>query len=176
MAGPLEFVIVLAWDYDRAAFDFQIYPSLGDLGTVLGGASSKILNLPPGGPAQIPKMLLGELLPRLHRLVRADCTTRNRRKAQNLQRTYDELEQRIARIAEQEDLARVRPDLNGNEIMRLLGIPPGSMVGKAWQHLKDLRLDRGPLGRDEAEAELFRWARENGIEARENGIEPPPAD
>jgi poly(A) polymerase len=111
----------------------------------------------------------GELLPRLHRLVRADCTTRNRRKAQNLQRTYDELEQRIARIAEQEDLARVRPDLNGNEIMRLLGIPPGPMVGKAWQHLKDLRLDRGPLGRDEAETELFRWA-------RDNGIEPPPAD
>jgi poly(A) polymerase len=111
----------------------------------------------------------GELLPRLHRLVRADCTTRNRRKAQNLQRSYDELEQRIARIAEQEDLARVRPDLDGNEIMRLLGIPPGPLVGKAWQHLKDLRLDRGPLGRDEAEAELFRWARDNGIEPPENG-------
>ena len=61
-----EFVIVLAWDYDRAAFDFQIYPSLGDLGTVLGGKASQILNLPPGGPAQIPRMLLSELLPRLN--------------------------------------------------------------------------------------------------------------
>ena len=62
-----EFVIVLGWDYDRAAFDFQIYPSLGDLGTVLGGKSSQVLNLPPGGPAEIPKMLLGELLPRLNK-------------------------------------------------------------------------------------------------------------
>ena len=61
-----EFVIVLAWDYDRASFDFQIYPSLGDLGTVLGGKSSQILNMPPGGPAEIPKMLLSELLPRLN--------------------------------------------------------------------------------------------------------------
>jgi hypothetical protein len=62
----IEFVIVLAWDYDRAAFDFQIYPSLGDLGTVLGGKSQQYINLPPGGPAEIPKMLLSELLPRLN--------------------------------------------------------------------------------------------------------------
>jgi poly(A) polymerase len=106
----------------------------------------------------------GELLPRLHKLVRADCTTRNRRKAQALQRSYDDLEARIARIAEEEDLARVRPDLDGNEIMRLLGVPPGPLVGQAWRHLKELRLDRGPLTRDEAEAELLRWAEENGIE------------
>ena len=106
----------------------------------------------------------GDLLPRLHKLVRADCTTRNRRKANALQRTYDDLETRIARIAEEEDLARVRPDLDGNEIMRLLGVPPGPMVGKAWTFLKELRLDRGPLEHDEAIAELLTWARGEGIE------------
>jgi len=106
----------------------------------------------------------GPLLTRLHKLVRADCTTRNRRRAQNLQRTYDELEERIARLAAEEDLARVRPDLNGNEIMTLLGLPPGPLVGKAWRHLKDLRLDRGPLSREDAVAELIRWAREQGVD------------
>ena len=106
----------------------------------------------------------GPLLPRLHRLVRADCTTRNKRKAQALQRTYDDLEARIDRLRAAEDLARIRPDLDGNAIMELLGLPPGPTVGKAWRHLKDLRLDRGPLSREEAEAELLDWAREQGIE------------
>ncbi|WP_158879669.1 CCA tRNA nucleotidyltransferase [Amycolatopsis anabasis] len=106
----------------------------------------------------------GELLQRLHKLVRADCTTRNKRKAAALQRTYDDLEERIARIAAEEDLARVRPDLDGNEIMKLLGLPPGPMVGKAWKFLKDLRLDRGPLDHDEAVRALYEWARENGLE------------
>ena len=105
----------------------------------------------------------GPLLSRLHKLVRADCTTRNRRKAAALQRTYDSLEERIARIAAEEDLAKVRPDLDGNEIMRLLGLPPGPLVGRAWRFLKDLRLDRGPLEHDEAVAELRRWAAEEGI-------------
>jgi poly(A) polymerase len=105
----------------------------------------------------------GPLLSRLHKLVRADCTTRNRRKAMALQRTYDDLETRIARIAAEEDLARVRPDLDGNEIMRLLGLPPGPMVGKAWRYLKELRLDRGPLDHDEAIAELRKWAETEGI-------------
>jgi poly(A) polymerase len=105
----------------------------------------------------------GPLLSRLHKLVRADCTTRNRRKALALQRTYDELEERIGRIAAEEDLARVRPDLDGNEIMRLLGIPPGPLVGQAWKHLKELRLDRGPLEHDDAVAELMSWAAERGI-------------
>jgi poly(A) polymerase len=109
----------------------------------------------------------GHLLPRLHKLVRADCTTRNRRKANALQRTYDELEARIARIAEEEDLARVRPDLDGNEIMRLLGVDPGPVVGKAWKHLKEVRLDRGPMDHDEAVDELFRWARDQGIDSSE---------
>ncbi|MBE1466546.1 poly(A) polymerase [Kibdelosporangium phytohabitans] len=106
----------------------------------------------------------GDLLDRLNKLVRADCTTRNRRKAQALQRSYDELETRIARIAAEEDLAKVRPDLDGNEIMRLLGLPPGPVVGKAWKFLKDLRLDRGPLDHDEAVAELRRWAAEQGLD------------
>ena len=105
----------------------------------------------------------GPLLSRLHKLVRADCTTRNRRKAAALQRTYDGLEERIARIAAEEDLAKVRPDLDGNEIMRLLGLPPGPLVGKAWRYLKELRLDRGPLDHDEAIAELRKWAESEGV-------------
>lgn len=105
----------------------------------------------------------GDLLTRLHKLVRADCTTRNKRKANLLRRTYDSLEERIARIAAEEDLARVRPDLDGNEIMKLLGLPPGPQVGAAWKFLKELRLDKGPLDRDEAEAALLDWAREQGI-------------
>lgn len=105
----------------------------------------------------------GDLLTRLHKLVRSDCTTRNKRKAARLAADYDELEHRIDFLKEQEDLNRVRPDLDGNAIMELLGIPPGPIVGKAWKHLKDLRLERGPLSRDEAEAELRRWASENGL-------------
>ncbi|MBM2616900.1 CCA tRNA nucleotidyltransferase [Actinoplanes sp. LDG1-06] len=104
----------------------------------------------------------GPLLTRLHKLTRSDVTTRNRRKAANLAADYDALEERIARLAEEEDLARVRPDLDGNAIMELLGVPPGPVVGQAWRFLKELRLDRGPLTRDEAEAELFKWARDNG--------------
>ena len=99
----------------------------------------------------------GPLLSRLHKLVRADCTTRNKRRAARLQANYDELETRIAELAAQEDLQRVRPDLDGNEIMQLLGIPAGPEVGEAWRHLKELRLDRGPLTREEATAELKAW-------------------
>ena len=105
----------------------------------------------------------GPLLSRLHKLTRSDCTTRNRRKAVALSADYDALEERIARLAAEEDLARVRPDLDGNAIMELLGIPPGPLVGQAWRHLKDLRLERGPLEHDEAVAELHRWAAENGV-------------
>jgi poly(A) polymerase len=99
----------------------------------------------------------GPLLPRLHKLVRADCTTRNKRRAARLQANYDQLEARIAELTAKEDLARVRPDLDGNEIMTLLGIPPGPQVGQAWNFLKELRLDRGPLDHDEAVAELLAW-------------------
>jgi len=90
-------------------------------------------------------------------------TTRNRRKAAQLAADYDALEERISRLAAEEDLARVRPDLDGNAIMELLGVPPGPVVGKAWKYLKDLRLERGPLSRDEAEAELMKWARSEGL-------------
>jgi len=105
----------------------------------------------------------GELLSRLHKLTRSDCTTRNRRKAAQLAADYSALEERIERIRAEEDLARVRPDLDGNAIMELLGVPPGPIVGEAWRHLKEVRLDRGPLTHDEAEAELFRWARDRGL-------------
>jgi poly(A) polymerase len=99
----------------------------------------------------------GNLLPRLHKLVRSDSTTRNKRRAAALSATYDSLEERIKEISEKEDLARVRPDLDGNAIMALLGIGPGREVGEAWKMLKDLRLERGPLDREEAEAELLAW-------------------
>ncbi|MEV0249765.1 CCA tRNA nucleotidyltransferase [Nocardia sp. NPDC050712] len=98
-----------------------------------------------------------DLLPRLHKLVRADCTTRNKRRAAALRATYDDLETRIERIQQEEDLARVRPDLDGNAIMELLGLRPGPQVGKAWSFLKELRLDRGPMTRDEAESALLEW-------------------
>ena len=100
----------------------------------------------------------GELLPRLHKLVRADCTTRNKKKARRLQRNYDALLERIDEMQEREDLARVRPDLDGNAIMRILNIKPGPEVGKAWKFLKDLRLDEGPLGEEEATRRLKEWA------------------
>ncbi|WP_448853321.1 CCA tRNA nucleotidyltransferase [Corynebacterium frankenforstense] len=99
----------------------------------------------------------GPLLPRLHKLVRADCTTRNRRKAARLQANYDRLQDRIEEIRQREDLAKVRPDLDGNEIMTVLGIGPGPQVGKAWSFLKELRLEEGPLEHDDAVARLKDW-------------------
>ncbi|MGB3604690.1 MAG: CCA tRNA nucleotidyltransferase [Gordonia sp. (in: high G+C Gram-positive bacteria)] len=102
----------------------------------------------------------GPLLERLHKLVRADCTTRNRRRARKLQETYDSLEQRIVVLREAEDLDRVRPDLDGNAIMELLGLPPGPMVGQAWRYLKELRLESGPMSPEEAESALHEWWRQ----------------
>ena len=99
----------------------------------------------------------GDQLERLHRLTRADCTTRNRRKAARLSHAYDDLEARIAELAEQEELKAIRPDLDGNQIMEILGIPPGRQVGQAYQHLLALRMERGPLGEDEARRELLAW-------------------
>jgi poly(A) polymerase len=99
----------------------------------------------------------GELLPRLHKLTRADCTTRNRRKAERLARTYDELEERIARLSEEEELASIRPALDGNQIMAVLGIPPGRDVGAAYDMLLELRLERGPLSEADAESALRTW-------------------
>ena len=99
----------------------------------------------------------GDQLVRLHKLTRADSTTRNRKRAAALQAAYDGLEARIAELAEQEELAALRPDLDGNQIMDILGIPPGREVGEAYGYLMELRLDRGPLGPEEAERELRAW-------------------
>jgi poly(A) polymerase len=99
----------------------------------------------------------GPLLSRLHKLVRSDCTTRNLRKAAALSSAYDTLEQRIAILQEQEELNAIRPDLDGNEIMRILDIPAGRDVGQAWAFLKELRMERGPLHHDDAVDELKRW-------------------
>jgi poly(A) polymerase len=90
-------------------------------------------------------------------LTRADCTTRNKRKADRLRRTYDDLEVRIARLAEEEDLAALRPDLDGNQIMEVLGIGPGRDVGAAYQFLLQVRMDQGPLPREQAEQVLRDW-------------------
>nr|WP_240617218.1 CCA tRNA nucleotidyltransferase [Nocardioides speluncae] len=99
----------------------------------------------------------GDQLARLHILTRADCTTRNQRKADRLRRTYDELEARIDRLSQEEEMAAIRPDLDGNQIMEILGIPPGRAVGEAYKFLLDQRLDRGPMSRDDAEAALREW-------------------
>ena len=99
----------------------------------------------------------GPLLQRLHRLTRSDSTTRNRRKAEQLSRTYDALEERIERLLEAEELAAVRPELNGNEIAAVLSIRPGPVLGRAYAHLLEVRLDRGVIGREAVEAELRSW-------------------
>jgi poly(A) polymerase len=99
----------------------------------------------------------GPLLERLHRLTRSDCTTRNRRFAERLAFAYDDLERRIAELAEAEELARVRPDLDGNQIMTLLGIGPGPVVGEAYRFLLDLRMEHGPLGPEVAAEHLKAW-------------------
>ncbi|MFC4530855.1 CCA tRNA nucleotidyltransferase [Sphaerisporangium dianthi] len=105
----------------------------------------------------------GHLLERLHKLTRADCTTRNKRKAQALSRTYDDLEQRIARLADEEELAKMRPELDGNEIQQVLGVGPGPVVGKAYKYLLDMRLDQGIVGKDAAKEALLNWGREQGL-------------
>ena len=99
----------------------------------------------------------GDQLERLHILTRADCTTRNQRKAARLQRIYDELEKRIDALAEQEELDAMRPDLDGNQIMQILGIGPGREVGDAYKFLLELRLEEGPLGEDAAAQALKGW-------------------
>ena len=100
----------------------------------------------------------GELLDHLHVLTRADCTTRNKRKADQLSVTYDSLELRIAQLKAQEELDRIRPDLNGQEIMEILGIKPSRAVGEAYDYLLELRMERGPLGVEVATQELLAWA------------------
>ena len=103
----------------------------------------------------------GDLLTHLHVLTRADCTTRNRKKAEALASHYDGLENRIAQLMEEEELLKIRPDLDGHAIMKLLGIPAGPKIGKAYDFLLELRLEHGPLGEERAEAELRKWWDEN---------------
>jgi poly(A) polymerase len=110
----------------------------------------------------------GPLLARLHALTRADCTTRNARKAARLAAAYDGLEDRIGELRKQEEIDAIRPELDGNEIMDLLGLPPGPLVGRARKFVLDLRMEQGVLGRDRVTDELLRWA-------RSEGIEPPPS-
>ena len=104
----------------------------------------------------------GPLLSRLHKLTRADSTTRNKRRAEALQKAYDGLEQRIADLQEQEELDSIRPDLNGAQIMEILGIGPGREVGEAYKFLLELRLDQGPLAPQLAQEQLLRWWSERG--------------
>jgi poly(A) polymerase len=104
----------------------------------------------------------GDQLERLHVLTRADCTTRNRRRAESLRAAYSDLEERIARLQEQEELDSLRPDLDGNQIMQILDLAPGREVGEAYKFLMEVRLDQGPLGEDRAREELLRWWSERG--------------
>lgn len=99
----------------------------------------------------------GPLLERLHRLTRSDCTTRNRRKADRLRHAYDDLERRIAELREHESLAAIRPDLDGEQIMAILGVPPGRVVGEAYRFLLELRMEHGPRPPEVAEAALREW-------------------
>jgi poly(A) polymerase len=99
----------------------------------------------------------GPLLDRLNELTRCDCTTRNPRKAEELARRMDQLELRIAELREREELAAIRPDLDGTAVMAHLGIGPGREVGQALDFLLELRLDEGPLGEDEARRRLDEW-------------------
>jgi poly(A) polymerase len=105
----------------------------------------------------------GPLLDRLNHLTRADCTTRNPQRAKQLAALQDDLEDRIARLAEQENLEAMRPALDGRQIMEHLGIEPGPLVGEARDHLLELRLERGPMSEADAYAELDAWARARGL-------------
>ena len=104
----------------------------------------------------------GPELERLHILTRSDCTTRNQAKADRLRRAYEELEWRIDELEAAEELDSTRPDLDGNEIMRILDVGPGPVIGKAYTFLLERRLDRGPVAPDVAEAELREWWAQQG--------------
>ena len=105
----------------------------------------------------------GPLLSRLHILTRADCTTRNAAKAARLARAYDSLEARILELSDKEELAKIRPELDGHEIMSILGLPAGPMVGKAYHFLLELRIDEGELGKERVTEVLLSWAAGQGV-------------
>lgn len=100
-----------------------------------------------------------DLLIHLHLLTRADCTTRNKKKAESLARIYDQLEERIVQLMMQEELNKIRPDIDGDEIMKILGVKPSPVVGEAYNYLLELRLEHGPLGVEKATQELLTWWR-----------------
>jgi poly(A) polymerase len=106
----------------------------------------------------------GPLLDRLNQLTRADCTTQNPATARTLSRLQDELEERIARLAEEENLAAIKPPLDGNQIMEHLRIGPGPTVGEARNYLLEVRMDRGPIPEDEAYRLLDEWWEQRGGE------------
>ncbi|MGA1678848.1 MAG: CCA tRNA nucleotidyltransferase [Candidatus Nanopelagicales bacterium] len=99
----------------------------------------------------------GDQLLRLHKLTRADSTTRNQKKADELQKNYDKLEERISELSKEEELAKIRPDLNGQEIMEILNLPPGPLVGKAYEYLLEIRIEQGPQTKEVAKANLLTW-------------------
>lgn len=114
----------------------------------------------------------GPLLRELNLLVRADCTTRNEAKARRLAQRMDELEARIAELAQQEELRKIRPELDGTQVMAYLGVEPGPLVGEAQSFLLDVRLDEGPIGEEAIYERLDDWARERAIEPA--GLRVPP--
>jgi poly(A) polymerase len=105
----------------------------------------------------------GPLLDRLNQLTRADSTTQNRFKARHFQALQDELEERIARLAEEENLEALRPPLDGHQIMEHLSLSPGPLVGEAREYLLEQRIERGPIDEDEAYRLLDEWARKRGL-------------
>ncbi|MGH2775548.1 MAG: CCA tRNA nucleotidyltransferase [Actinomycetota bacterium] len=116
----------------------------------------------------------GPLLRELNLLVRADCTTRNEAKARRLAQRMDELEERIAELAQQEELRKIRPELDGTQVMAYLGVEPGPLVGEAQRYLLDVRLDEGPIGEEAIYERLDDWARERGIEPAGRRVPPKP--
>jgi poly(A) polymerase len=121
----------------------------------------------------------GPLLDDLNELTRSDCTTRNAKKAAALARRMDQLEERIAELRDQEELAKIRPALDGDAIMAILGVPPGRLVGEAKAFLMEIRLDEGPIPEADARERLLAWARGRGLDTAtgsrdEQGEARPP--
>jgi poly(A) polymerase len=116
----------------------------------------------------------GPHLDKLNAMVRADCTTRNEGKARRLKARMDDLEERIERLAEEEELAAMRPGLDGHQVMAFLGVPPGPVIGEAHRFLMDVRMDEGEIAEDEAYARLDAWARDRGLEPSGERVPPKP--
>jgi poly(A) polymerase len=116
----------------------------------------------------------GPVLGLVNDLVRADCTTRNADKAKRLAERMDELQQRISELAVEEEISKIRPELDGFQVMSYLGVPGGPVVGKAMDHLLDIRLDEGVLGEEEVYRRLDEWARANGIDPVGEKVAPRP--